>query len=78
MHKPLYGSFDENGVSAAFVGNNGDSFIEELVEVFDTNGFVVAVGGDMNVDVQKGADGLEKAFECAAVVDGDEAAEAYF
>ena len=53
------GSFDEDGVGATIVTGNGDSFVQEAVEVFDTNSFVVAASSDVEIDVQNAADVLE-------------------
>jgi hypothetical protein len=65
------GGFDENSVGTTIVASNGDSFIQESMEVFNANGFVVATSGNMEIDVQQRADGFEEAFEGAAVVDDD-------
>jgi len=72
------GGFDENSVSSTVIGSDGDGFIEEAMEVFDTDSFVVAASGNMDIDIQNGADGLEETFEGTAVVDNDETAEADF
>ena len=72
------GSFDEDSVGAAIVGSNGDGFIEEPMEVFDTDGLVVTTGSDMEFDMKNCADFLEETFEGAAVVNDDQPAEADF
>jgi hypothetical protein len=48
------------------------------VEVFDSNSFVVAASGDMEIDAENGADFFKKAFESTAVVNNNETAEADF
>jgi hypothetical protein len=65
------GSFDEDGVSATIVAGNSNSFIQETVEMFNTNSFVVATSSDVDIDIENRADGFEEAFESAAVVDDD-------
>ena len=72
------GGFDENSVGTAIVTSNSDSFVQEAVEVFDTNGFMIATGCDMEIDAEDGADFFEETFEGTAVVDNNEAAEANF
>jgi hypothetical protein len=72
------GSFDEDGVGATIIGGDGNSFIQKPVEVFDANSLVIAASSDMNVDVQNRTDGLEEAFESAAVIDNNQPAKADF
>ena len=61
--------FDKDGVCAAVVSGNTDSFVQESMKVFDTNRFVVAASSDMDFDVEYRTNFLEEAFESAAVVD---------
>jgi hypothetical protein len=65
------GGFDENSVGTTIVSSNGNSFVQEAMKMLNTDGFVVAASGNMEVDVQQRADGFENAFEGAAVVDND-------
>jgi hypothetical protein len=65
------GCLDKDSVGATIVGRDGNSFIQEPVEVFDANCFVVATGCDVNVDIQDRADGLKEPFESTAVVDNE-------
>ncbi len=69
------GSFDKDGVGSAIVGGNGEGFVEETMEVFETNSLVVATSSDMEFDTEDCADFLEEAFESAAIVDDDQATE---
>ena len=72
------GGFNKNLIGTAVIGGNGDSFVEEAVEFFYSDSFVVTAGGNMNVDVQDGADGVEEAFESATVVHNNESTETDF
>jgi hypothetical protein len=63
------GGFDEDGVCATVVGCNTNSFVQKSMEMFDTNGFVVASSSDMDFNVEDRTNFLEKAFESAAIVD---------
>jgi hypothetical protein len=72
------GSFNKNGVGTTVVCCNHDCFIEESMKFFNTNSFVVAFCGDVNRDAKERADGFERAFKGASVVDNDEATEADF
>jgi hypothetical protein len=69
------GSFNENGIGATVVGSDSNSFVEESVEALYANGFVITASGHVNIDTQDVADGGEKAFEIAAVIDDDQTAE---
>jgi hypothetical protein len=53
------GGFNENFVGVIVIGSDGNSFVEELVELFDADSLVVAVCSDMNVNVQHGTDSVE-------------------
>jgi hypothetical protein len=72
------GGFDEIFVSTAVVGSNSDCFVEEAVEFFHTDGFVVTAGSNMNVNVEDGTDCVEEAFEGATVVHNNESTETDF
>ena len=72
------GGFDKNSVGTTVVGCDCNSFVQKSVKVFNTDGFVIAAGGDMDIDIEDVADFLEETFEGAAVVDDDQAAEADF
>ena len=63
------GCFDEDSVGTAIVASNSNSFVEEAVEVFDTNGFMIATSGYMEIDAEDGADFFEETFEGTAVID---------
>jgi hypothetical protein len=63
--------FNKNGISATVVCSNGDGFVEEAVKMLHTNSVVVPTGGNMDFDVESGADSLEKTFEGTAVVNDD-------
>jgi hypothetical protein len=69
------GSFDENGGGATVIGINSNGFVEESVKAFDANGFVITTSGNVNIDAEDIADGDEKAFEIAAIIDNNETAE---
>ena len=47
------GGFDKHSVGASIIGSDANSFVEEPMEVLDTNGFVVATGSHMDIDMQK-------------------------
>jgi hypothetical protein len=70
------GSFDKNGVGATVIGSNSDGFVEESVEAFDANGFVITTSGNMNIDAENVANGDEKAFKIAAIIDNNKTTEA--
>jgi hypothetical protein len=72
------GGFDEDFVGTAVISSNGDGFVEKAVEFFDTNGFVITAGSNVDVDVEDGTDGLEEAFEGAAIVHNNESTESDF
>jgi hypothetical protein len=72
------GGFDKNGVSTAVVRCNRDSFVKEAMEFFDTNCFVIALGGNVERDTKERTNGFKGAFESTAIVDDDEAAKANF
>jgi hypothetical protein len=67
--------FDKDGIGATVIGSNGDSFIQKPMELFDADSFMVAFGDDVEGDVKEKTDSLKKTFECAAVVDNNNAAE---
>ena len=71
-------SFDEDSVSATIIGSDGNGFIEEAVEMFHANSFVVAAISDMEVDIQSRTDLLEQALESAAIINSDQTAETDF
>jgi hypothetical protein len=71
-------SLDEDCVGASIIGGDGNCVVQESVEVFDANSFVVATSCDMNINVEDGANSLEEAFESAAVIDNDQPAETDF
>jgi hypothetical protein len=68
-------SFDKNRFSAAIVGSDSNSFIEELVEMFNSDSFVVTASSDMKVNGKSSADSLEEAFKSAAVINDNQSAE---
>jgi hypothetical protein len=72
------GGFNKDSVGATIIGSDSNGFIQEPVKVFDANSFVVAASGNMNIDIQNGANGLKEAFECAAVVNDEKTAETNF
>jgi hypothetical protein len=61
-------SFDKNRVSAVIVGSDSNSLIEESVEVFKSDSFVIAASRDMKVNGKSSADSLEESFKSAAVI----------
>jgi hypothetical protein len=63
------GSFDEDGVGAAVVSSDANSFVQKSMKMFDTNSFVVATSSDMDFDVEDRTNFVEETFESAAVVD---------
>ena len=68
-------SFDEDSVGATIITGNGNSFVEEAVEVFNANGFVVATSGDVEIDAENGADFFKEAFESTAIINHNNAAK---
>jgi hypothetical protein len=70
------GGVDKDDVGASIIGSDSESFIKKTVKVFDRNGFVVAPGSDVDVDMENIADGLEQTLQGAAIVDDDKTAEA--
>jgi hypothetical protein len=68
-------SFDKNRVSATIVGSDSNSFIEESVEVFNSDSFVVAASSDMKVNGKSSADSLEESFKSTAVINDNQTAE---
>jgi hypothetical protein len=52
-------------VSATIVGSNSNSLIEESVEVFNSDSFVIAESSDMKVNGKSSADSLEESFKSA-------------
>ena len=62
-------SFSKNGIGAAIIDSNSNSFIEESVEVFNSDSFVIAVSSDVEVNGKSSANSLEESFNSAAVVD---------
>ena len=70
--------FDENGVGAAIIGGNGNSFVQKAMEFLDTDSFMVAASSNMDFDVEKRTNFLKEALERAAVVDRNQTAEADF
>jgi hypothetical protein len=53
-------------------------FSQQAKDLFDANSLVVATSGDMNINMEDGANGLEEAFESTAVIDDDQPAETDF
>lgn len=70
--------FDKNGIGAAIIGGNGNSFVQKAMEFLDTNSFMVAASSDMDFDIEKRTNFLKEALERAAVVDRNQTAEANF
>jgi hypothetical protein len=68
-------SFNEDCVGSTIVGGDGNGFVQEPVKVFDANSLVVATSGDMNINMEDEANGLEEALESTAVIDDDQSAE---
>ena len=48
------------------------------MEVFDADGFMVALGGAVKGDVEEEADFFEKAFESAAIINNNDATKTDF
>ena len=71
-------SFDKHGVSSSVVGSDGDGFIQKPVKMFDADCFGIAFGGTMESNAEEQANVLEESFECAAIVDNDDATESGF
>ena len=67
--------FDKNRVGATIIGSDSNSFIEESVEVFNSDSCVVAASSDMKVNGKSGADSLEESFKSAAVLNNNQTAE---
>jgi hypothetical protein len=44
-------------------GSNGDSFVQQTMEVFDADSFAIATSSNMDFEIQNGADGLEKTLK---------------
>ena len=62
-------SFNKNGISAAIIGSkNSNSLIEESVEVFDSDSFVIAASSDLEVNGKSGTNSLKESFKSASVV----------
>ena len=72
------GSFDKHSVSSMVVGSDGGGFIQKPVKMFDADCFVIAFGGTMESNAEEQANVLEESFECAAVVDNNDATESDF
>lgn len=70
--------FDKDSVGATVISCNGDGLVEEAVEMLDTCGFVIATSGNVNHDVQNGADRLEETIESSAIINNDKTAKANF
>ena len=68
-------SFDKNRVSAVIVGSDSNSLIEESVEVFKSDSFVIAASRDMKVNGKSSADSLEESFKSAAVINDNQTAK---
>jgi hypothetical protein len=67
--------FDKNRVSAAIVGSDSNSFIEESVEVFNSDSFVIAASSDMKVNGKSSPDSLEESFKSATVINNHQTAK---
>jgi hypothetical protein len=67
--------FDKNRVGAAIIGSNSNSFIEESVEMFNSDSFVVAASSDMKVNGKSSANSLEESFKSATVINDNQTAE---
>jgi hypothetical protein len=65
-------SFDKNRVGAAIIGSNSNSFIEESVEMFNSDSFVVAASSGMKVNGKGSADSLEESFKSAAIINDNQ------
>jgi hypothetical protein len=65
----------KNRVSAAIVGSDSNSFIEESVEVFNSDSFVVAASSNIQVNGKSSADSLKEFFKSAAVINDNQTAE---
>jgi hypothetical protein len=72
------GSLDKDSVGPTVVSGDGDSFIQEAMKVFHTDGLVIAPSSNMDADIQDGADRLKQAFEGTAIIDNNETAETNF
>jgi hypothetical protein len=72
------GSFNKNCVCTTIVCCNHDCLIEEPMKFLNTNSFVDAFRSNVNRDAKERADGFERAFKGAAVIDNDEATETGF
>jgi hypothetical protein len=67
--------FDKNRVSAAIVSSDNNSLIEEWVEVFNSDSFVIAASSDMKVNGKSSVNSLEESFKSAAVINDNQTAE---
>jgi hypothetical protein len=65
------GCFDKDDVAALVIGSDGGCFVEEPMEFFDANGLMITAWCDMDVNFEGCADGLNKTFESAAVINDD-------
>lgn len=72
------GSFNKNSSSTTVTGSNGDSFVQEPVEAFDTNSFMVATRSNMEINVKKGAHRFKNTFESAAIINHNKTTKADF
>ena len=61
-------SFNKNGSSAVIIGSDSNSFIEELGEVFNSDGFLIAWSSDVEVNGKSSANSLEESFKSAAII----------
>ena len=61
-------SFNKNGSSAMIIGSDSNSFIEELGEVFNSDGFLIAWSSDVEVNGKSSANSLEESFKSAAII----------
>jgi hypothetical protein len=71
-------SLDKNSVGALVIGGNGNSLVEKMVEVFDSNSFMIPTSSDIDINVEKGTDGLKEALEGASIIDNNQPAETNF
>ena len=68
----------ELGRNTTIGGGDGDGFVENLKESFDSQGFMIAAGDAMVTDLEDFGHGDEITFKLAVVVDDNQAAETNF
>ena len=72
------GRLNKDLVGASIICIDGEYFVEELPEMFHTNGFVIAAGSDVQAEGQNMADFFKLAKEGTASINDDEATETDF